>query len=325
MIRELAETLRQPEYTGENRCPPCTVVNLLIAIVLGWLLSKRSKLAGTIALVCSIVLIYLRGYLVPGTPELTKRYLPPTVLRWFGKDLEPELATGLAASTPPTESGGRTVEKDTDGAAEVDADADGDVNEDAGSDPDRNADATPTVPNDLETYFVDAGILEPCEDRDDLCLTPAFETEWIDAIEATVDSGVGTQEAVEAFGFDAAPEEFELLERDGGAYALRFGTEEIGDGPRYNAGMWPSYAALVADIAASGPLESWLDEWDEYDSRQKGQLLNGVRMFLETCPTGEGGVKLTEETVKSCCSSSTVVAVICEENGDRLFEHQLPE
>lgn len=32
-----------------------------------------------------MVLIYLRGYLVPGTPTLTKRYLPNRVLRWFGK------------------------------------------------------------------------------------------------------------------------------------------------------------------------------------------------------------------------------------------------
>ena len=48
-------------------------------------------------------------------------------------------------------------------------------------------------------------------------------------------------------------------------------------------------------------------------------------MFLETCPTAEGGVELTEETVESCCSSSTVVAVVCEETGERLFEHELPE
>ena len=27
----LADRLRQPEYTGENRCTPCTVVNVVIA------------------------------------------------------------------------------------------------------------------------------------------------------------------------------------------------------------------------------------------------------------------------------------------------------
>ena len=47
-------------------------------------------------------------------------------------------------------------------------------------------------------------------------------------------------------------------------------------------------------------------------------------MFLETCPTAEGGVEMTEETVTSCCSSETVVAVVCEETGDRLFEQPVP-
>lgn len=319
MIRELADTLRQPEYTGENRCPPCTAVNLLIATALGWLLSRKSKLAGSIAVACSIAVIYLRGYLVPGTPELTTRYLPPSVLRRFGKSPEADLETGLTASAPPTADGNRTTDEGVDGDADAATDAA------TAPDADTDLDGTPTVPDDLETYLLDVNILEPCDDRDDLCLTAAFETEWLDAIESAVESEVGTEETVEAFGFDAASEEFELVERNEGAYALRFGTKDIGDGPRYNAGMWPSYAALVADVAASGLLDSWLDEWDEYDSRQKGQILNGVRMFLETCPTAEGGVRLTEETVTSCCSSSTVVAVVCEENGDRLFEHQLPD
>lgn len=321
MIRELAETLSQPEYTGENRCPPCTVVNLVLAAVLGWSLSRRSRPLGAIALGGSIALVYLRGYLVPGTPELTKRYLPPAVLRWFGKDPGPSLATGVTVSTPPAADGDRPIDETTETA--VDDGAESADETDEGVDLDR--DGAHTVPADLETYFISAEILEPCEDGMDLCLTPAFETEWLEAIESVVEAGVDTEEAVEAFGFDETPEEFELLERDGGVYALRFGTEEIGDGPRYNAGMWPSYAALVADVAAVDPLESRLAEWDEYDPKQKGHLLNGVRMFLETCPTAEGGVELTEETVKSCCSSSTVVAAVCEETGDRLFEHELPE
>ncbi|AQL43452.1 hypothetical protein BV210_12460 [Halorientalis sp. IM1011] len=36
-------------------------------------------------LVVSGLSIYLRGYLVPGTPALTKRFLPASVLNWFGK------------------------------------------------------------------------------------------------------------------------------------------------------------------------------------------------------------------------------------------------
>jgi hypothetical protein len=298
MIRELLRTVRQPEYTGENRCLPCTVVNVLIAAVVGVAVSKRSKPAGAGTVAGSLALIYLRGYLVPGTPELTKRYLPPTVLRWFGKEPAADLATGLGAS-PET-----TAEED--GATE------------------QTDDEAATVPDDLEAYFLEAGILEPCEDRDDLCLTSAFEDDWLGAIESAVDSGIDTEDAVAAFGFDDDPGEFELEARGGGAYALQYGTDEIGEGPRYNAGMWPSYAALVADVAASRRLGSWLDEWAAYEPEAKGQLLGSLRMFLETCPTAEGGVEMTEETVTSCCSSETVVAVVCEETGDRLFEQPVP-
>lgn len=84
--RSVADRLRQPEYTGENRCLPCTVLNVGIAAVLGILLGfVATPVAGAAALAFSLSAIYFRGYLVPGTPELTKRYLPDRVLRLFGK------------------------------------------------------------------------------------------------------------------------------------------------------------------------------------------------------------------------------------------------
>jgi hypothetical protein len=48
-----------------------------------------TPLAGAVVLVASLSAIYLRGYLVPGTPELTKRHAPGRLLRLFGK--APEL------------------------------------------------------------------------------------------------------------------------------------------------------------------------------------------------------------------------------------------
>lgn len=84
------ERLRQPEYTGENRCLPCTVVNAVIAAALAASAAFLvTPVGGGVVLVVSIAAIYLRGYLVPGTPELTKRYLPDRVLRLFDK--APEL------------------------------------------------------------------------------------------------------------------------------------------------------------------------------------------------------------------------------------------
>ncbi|EMA63256.1 hypothetical protein [Halorubrum kocurii] len=82
--------LRRPEYTGENRCLPCTVVNVALAAVgavgVGALVAVE---LGAALFVVALAAIWLRGYLVPGTPELTKRYLPERALRLFGKGRDP--------------------------------------------------------------------------------------------------------------------------------------------------------------------------------------------------------------------------------------------
>ena len=300
MIRELVEVLRQPEYTGENRCPPCTVVNLAIAAVLGTVVSRKSKPAGIVVAAVSVAMIYLRGYLVPGTPELTKRYLPPTVLDWFGKSPGPELATGVGSDGPNREDGTESedgADREEMGGTVTETDSEADV------------------PDDLEAYFVDAEILEPCEDRDDLCLTAAFESEWLDATETVDGDSDPVSTAVDVFGFDVDPDVFELAEAETGAYVLKNGSR--------HAGKWPSHAAFVADVAAGTLLESWLGGWSAYSPRQRGQLLNSLRMFLETCPIAGGDVRVSEDVVESCCTSSTVIAVVCEETGERLFEHQI--
>jgi len=88
--------LRRPEYTGENRCLPCTAVNLVIAAGLTGATAAVSLPAAVAVGGVSLASIYARGYLVPGTPELTKRYLPERVLGWFGKARE-EPTTATAA------------------------------------------------------------------------------------------------------------------------------------------------------------------------------------------------------------------------------------
>jgi hypothetical protein len=78
-------TLRRPEYTGENRCLPCTAVNLVLA---GLATAGIATVSAPAALgfgVLAVGCIAVRGYLLPGTPTLTSRYLPARVLEWFGK------------------------------------------------------------------------------------------------------------------------------------------------------------------------------------------------------------------------------------------------
>lgn len=70
-------------YTGERRCTPCTLVNMAIAIGVASVIFRVSLLIAMLWLVVSLVLIWSRGYLVPGTPWLTKRFLPISVLELF--------------------------------------------------------------------------------------------------------------------------------------------------------------------------------------------------------------------------------------------------
>lgn len=96
------DSLRQPEHIGKNRCIPCTAVNIALAFILSsTVLVYSDFLTAALVFTLSLVTIYLRGYLVPGTPTLTKRYLPDRVLRWFDK-------TAVSDSSPPT---GIDVEK----------------------------------------------------------------------------------------------------------------------------------------------------------------------------------------------------------------------
>ncbi|WP_306061456.1 hypothetical protein [Natronococcus wangiae] len=57
-----------------------------------------------VALLVFLAAIYLRGYLVPGTPELTERYVPPSVLRLFGKDLVSNQPLGELTTDDPWHS-----------------------------------------------------------------------------------------------------------------------------------------------------------------------------------------------------------------------------
>ena len=142
-VTDMIDRFRQPEYTGENRCMPCTVVNSAIAVVIaaaiGGVVTTTAGVApgigvGGIVLGVSVASIALRGYLIPGTPTLTKRYFPDWLLGRFDKELRAR--------------------------AEVSADEDLDV----------------------ETVLMRADAVEPCEDVDDLCLTDSFRTRWSDRI-----------------------------------------------------------------------------------------------------------------------------------------------
>lgn len=259
---------KQPEYTGENRCLPCTLVNTLIAFVLaaGIFLLGTTQVSTVAAaggavgffLLC-LLSIYVRGYLVPGTPELTKRYFPASVLALFGK--------GPAQATSP----------------------DGEV--------------------DPERALMQAGALEECADSDDLCLTDSFRRVWYAEIDRADREDTGRDRLLELLGVDDGDLTFEEF---GDAFRARVDGRVVG--------KWESEAAFLADVAGATILEERYPSWNALSLEDKSQLLNGLRLFIDTCPACEGTPEFETETVESCCSTHQVAAVACTDCDARLFE-----
>lgn len=157
--------LRRPEYTGDNRCLPCTVVNLLVAGLGGAVLGLATRpAAGALAFGVGGLVIYLRGYLVPGTPALTQRYFPPWLLRAFGKDTLRNRRIGR--SEQPAEGRGG-------------ADDDGEA-----ADP-----------------LVAAGVVSRSDDPD---VTPAFREAWHSRMDTVDAREIDPEMVAAAFGADTA-------------------------------------------------------------------------------------------------------------------------
>ncbi|AXR76158.1 hypothetical protein [Natrarchaeobaculum sulfurireducens] len=300
MREKLTEKLHQPEYTGENRCEACTVVNIIIAGVIGAIISRKSKLAGIASIGVSLLLIYLRGYLIPGTPTLTKRYMPASVLQLFGKDSEPKIRNGLTTSdnsSLETSNTSSTTPSTTNNDTQDDSD-------------------TMKMPTESpEEYFISMGAVEECENKDDLCIAEAFESEWVEEISDLSNGDFTAEDVAAALDLNIENDEFTIQEDDQ--------TRRLKRDKRV-VGQWPSEAALIADVASSRILRSRDEDWDKYKPDKKGELLNGLRLFLDTYPTTEGEIVLSEETVESCCSTHEVIVAVCEDTDERIFEHPMP-
>ena len=157
--------LRQPEYTGDNRCLPCTAVNLVLAALASVALSVfLTPVVGVLVFAVSLAAIYLRGYLVPGTPELTKRYFPDWLLAWFDK--EPDRRADL-----------RTQQADLS------------IDLEEGVDP--------------EDVLSSLDAVEPCAAENDLCLTDAFAEAWYGEISRLRDEDARRRALTDLFEADS--------------------------------------------------------------------------------------------------------------------------
>lgn len=93
-----------PRYTGANRCWPCSILNGgIAAIVAGALVVAGRPTLAVGAAVVALAAIGFRGYLVPGTPQLT-RHMPEPVLAALGKSARSTGHSGRTAATTADES-----------------------------------------------------------------------------------------------------------------------------------------------------------------------------------------------------------------------------
>lgn len=187
MIRSLLSTiqsrissLKNPEYTGANRCPPCTIVNVAIAVLLAVALGTVVPALGVLVLCLSLATIYVRGYLVPGTPRLTKRYLPDAVLKRFEHE-PPALTDGGDDSGNPLSESVERIQYRKEHSV------------------------------DAEQYLEDAGVFETSADGTDRSLTPTFREEAEAAAESL--KGVIDVEYLAEM-YDVTPNEVSVPDRD---------------------------------------------------------------------------------------------------------------
>lgn len=95
-LRRTVDRIRRPEYTGANRCLPCTVLNAAIVGVAAIALSRRNRPLGSLALAVGLALVSLRGYVVPGTPRFAPALVDPLPVD-FGHGSPPGVESGSLA------------------------------------------------------------------------------------------------------------------------------------------------------------------------------------------------------------------------------------
>ncbi|MFB6194579.1 MAG: hypothetical protein ABEI80_00270 [Haloplanus sp.] len=324
------DRFRQPEYVGENRCIPCTIVNVALALYASVALAvlvtfvgpaSVAALVGVGAFALCGAAIYLRGYLVPGTPTLTKRYLPDRVLAAFDKEPGTTGLTGTDDAASVETSGAAETNEAAEAGAVAEAGAAAEADEaagagaaEAGPAADESAPEPPGEPPEPATVLAEAGVITECEQVDDLCLTDEFRAAWNSEIREVRNGDVQRRLLGEALGVDPDALTFDEY---GNAFNARINGSRVG--------QWESHAALVADLGAAQALEPRYDRWGALPTDAQGSVLYSLRSFLETCPECEGRVMPERDTVESCCRTTDVVAMSCEDCGARVLETELEE
>ncbi len=265
-VRYVLGRLRNAEYTGANRCLPCTVVNLFLAFavalavelaVVGSGTGGPALLAGEVLFVAAALAVYLRGYLVPGTPALTERYLPQWLLSALGKD---QPAAGLTGGGPTRGSDRRSS---------------GDV--------------------DPERILRDANVLSRGTDGDDVRVAGEFERTLWNELE-----GVDDEQSQRELLLDVLDESGGDVRLGGHGDVFRASRDGV------RVGTWASASAFRVDLAAAAMLDGRVNDWADLSVDARGRVLRALRSVLSTCPDCRGDQSLATDAVETCCGTYEV-------------------
>jgi hypothetical protein len=315
----VVERLRREEYTGPNRCWPCTALNLALLAVGAAVLSVfLTPVGGSLALVAGVLAIWLRGYLVPYTPRLTPHLLARLPIEWHppsrtsgtldaggtrADSADSDVARS-AAGTDGTQYDGGTdgaqPDDGTDGAQsddETDAETTGDGTDQARSDGvedgDSRAETGETRDADggsahgIVEELLAAGVLRAV-DRE-LALEPAFREAWrteMSEVRGYADETLATALEREIdWVADAS-----VVTEDGRAWVVL--SDEAGS---LENETWLARPVAVTDLAT---IRTFLSKTD-LDAGGRVRGATPLRQFLERCPVCETELEVTSPS--SCC------------------------
>ncbi|MFD1597890.1 hypothetical protein [Halobellus rarus] len=277
-------SLRRPEHTGENRCWPCTVVNVALLGALSAALFSLSSLLSVLVAAVGLLLVGLRGYLIPGTP----RFAPRIVARVPGGDALFHGTDAPAASGTLSADGGASEDGSEETAGSGSTDRPGEV----GGPGDSGTTGGPADSDggDLLDRLVAAGVL--AIDGDTIVPTAAFEAEWHAEMEefrgleteALADAALEVSPAAAADAVSQDGEEWVALAPHADANAV----EET----------WLSRPVAVAEVGGARAAAAFVD--DDATALAAAQT---CRMFLDDCP--ECGTELERGNEMDCCGGHT--------------------
>jgi hypothetical protein len=264
----MLDAIRDPRYTGDARCWPCTVVNLVVVAfaVVALALVDAAPVAAAVAVgAVGVLAVWLRGYVVPYTPRFAPRLVAavPGGGRFFAHD---DSRGGVAGHGGSTDGGPR--------------DADGDATLAPG-----------TVDGErMLGALVDAGVVVPA--GDDLRLDEAFHPDWHDRIRAYRDATVDDVAAAADDALADATVAVEGRDEGRGPYVV----VSRGDGPSLDD-AWLTQPVAVAELAAVEALVAV-----GLDRATAVAAAGPLRLFLDECPACGG--RIVETTTVECCGGT---------------------